>query len=128
MEKQDKYTILIVEDDEVNYLYINILLEKFELNLNILHAINGKIAVEICKENSEIDLILMDIKMPIMNGFEAIKMIKGFRPNLPIVAQTAYSSKDEKEQAFSAGCDDFIIKPISKQSLHCITNKHLIMS
>ena len=54
----------------------------------------------------------MDLKMPIMNGFEATKIIKEFRPDLPIVAQTAYSTNDEKKQAFSAGCDDFISKPI----------------
>ncbi|OYT14659.1 MAG: histidine kinase, partial [Bacteroidetes bacterium 4572_77] len=114
---QDNYTILIVEDEEVNYLYLDILLGKFELNFETLHAKHGKEAVEICKENSEIDLVLMDMKMPIMNGFEATKLIKEFRPTLPIVAQTAYS----------VGCDDFISKPINKTNLKRIMNKYLIM-
>ncbi len=127
-KKQDKYTILIVEDEEVNYLYIDTLLEDFELNLRTLHAKHGKEAVEMCKEKTEIDFVLMDMKMPIMNGFEATKLIKKFRPNLPIVAQTAYSTRDEKEQAFTAGCDDFISKPISEETLSGIINKYLIAS
>jgi len=127
-KKTDKYTILIVEDEEVNYLYIDILLENIELNLKTLHAKHGKEAVEMCKENSEINFVLMDMKMPIMTGFEATKLIKEFRPNLPIVAQTAYSTSDEKEQAFFAGCDDFISKPISKETLNEVINKYLIAS
>jgi len=65
--------------------------------------------------------------MPIMTGFEATKLIKEFRPDLPIVAQTAYSTREEKEQAFLAGCDDFISKPISGETLKMIVNKYLIM-
>ncbi|MEA3450932.1 MAG: response regulator [Bacteroidota bacterium] len=126
--KQDKYTILIVEDEEVNYLYIDTLLEDIELNLTTLHAKHGKEAVEMCKENAEIDFVFMDLKMPIMTGFEATKQIKEFRPDLPIVAQTAYSTRDEKEQAFSAGCDDFISKPISEETLSEIINKYLTAS
>ena len=124
----EKYTILIVEDEEMNYFYLETLLEDFELNLITLHAKHGKEAVEMCKENAEIDFVLMDMKMPIMTGFEATKIIKEFRPDLPIVAQTAYSTKEEKEQAFSAGCDDFISKPISKKTLNEIINKYLITS
>ncbi len=64
--------------------------------------------------------------MPIMNGFEATKLIKKLRPDLMIVAQTAYTSKEDKEKAFSAGCDDFISKPIDEETLNEIINKHLI--
>jgi PAS domain S-box-containing protein len=127
IEKQDKYTILIVEDEEVNHLYLETLLEYCEINFKTIHAKHGKEAVEMCKENSEIDFVLMDMKMPIMTGFEATKLIKEFRPNLPIVAQTAYSTKEEKEQAISAGCDDFISKPISEKKLNEIINKYLII-
>ena len=127
-EKQDKFTILIVEDEEVNYLYLGTLLENAELNFKSLHTKHGKEAVKMCKENTEIDFVLMDMKMPIMTGFEATKLIKKFRPDLPIVAQTAYSTRDEKEQAFSAGCDDFISKPISEETLNEIINKYLITS
>ncbi len=127
-KKQDKYTILIVEDEEVNCLYINTLLEYFELNLKTLNAKHGQEAVEMCKENSEIDFVFMDLKMPVMNGFEATKLIKEFRPDLPIVAQTAYSTREEEEQAFSAGCNDFISKPISEETLNKIISKYLTTS
>ena len=126
-EKQNTYTILVVEDEEINYLFIEILLvEKIEINCNILHAKHGKEAVDICKENSEINFVLMDLKMPVMNGFEATKLIKEFQPDLPIVAQTAYTTNEDKEKAFSAGCDDFISKPISEETLNEIMNKYLI--
>lgn len=125
--KQDKYTILIVEDEEVNFLYLETLLEdEMELECKILHAKNGKEAVDICTQNKGIDFVLMDIKMPIMNGLEATKLIKEFRPNLPIIAQTAYTTNEDKEKAFRAGCDDFMTKPISEETLNKIINKHLI--
>lgn len=125
-KNQDKYTILIVEDEEVNYLYIVTLLEISELNLKILHAKHGREALEMCKENAEIDFVFMDLKMPVMNGLEATKLIKEFRPDLPIIAQTAYSTRAEKEEAISAGCDDFISKPISEETLNEIVYKYLL--
>ncbi|MEA3451070.1 MAG: response regulator, partial [Bacteroidota bacterium] len=107
IEKQSKYTILIVEDEEINLLFINTLLDDIELNLVTLHAKHGKEAVEMCEKNAEIDIVLMDMKMPVMNGFDATKLIKKFRPKLPIIAQTAYSTNEEKKLTLSAGCDDF---------------------
>ncbi|MBN1251603.1 MAG: response regulator [Bacteroidales bacterium] len=125
--KQDKYTILIVEDEEVNYLFIETLLEdEIELNCKTLHAKNEKEAVDICKENTEISFVLMDMKIPIINGFEATKLIKEFRPNLPIVAQTAYTTDEDRKRALSAGCVDFISKPICEETLTEIMNKYLI--
>ncbi len=110
----------------MNYLYLEALLvDGIELNCDILYARNGKEAVDICKKDSNIDLILMDLKMPIMNGFEATKRIKKFRPNLPIVAQTAYTINEDKNKATSAGCDDFISKPISEEKLNEIINRKL---
>ena len=126
-QKQDNYSILIVEDEEINYLYLEILLENFNENLIVLHAKNGRDAVEICEENSSIDLVLMDLKMPIMNGFLATEKIKKFRPNLPIVAQTAYSTNDEKEHAIASGCNDFISKPIDQNEFEMILNKYLLI-
>ena len=123
--KLEKYTVLIVEDEEVNYLYIDTLLESFDLKIQALHAKHGREAVEICKGNPEIGLVLMDLKMPVLNGFDATKQIKEFRPDLPIIAQTAYSTKEEREQAFLAGCDDFISKPISKEIFNKTINKYL---
>jgi len=122
------HTVLIVEDEEVNYIYLQTLLKNnAELNCTILHANNGKEAVEICKDNHDIDIILMDLKMPTMNGFEATKLIKIFRPNLPIVAQTSYSTIEEQEKAISVGCEDFISKPISEETLVGIINKYLFI-
>lgn len=127
IEKPDKCTILIVEDEEVNCLYIETLLEdEIELNCNTLHAKNGKEAVDICRNNKAVDIVLMDLKMPIMNGYEATELIKVFRPDLPIIAQTAYTTHEDKEKSFSAGCDDFISKPISVETLNNIINKYLI--
>lgn len=121
-----KHSILIVEDEEVNYLYINTLLtDVFEMNCDIIHAKTGKQAIEICSTNDAIDLVLMDLKIPEINGFDATKMIKEFKPNLPIIAQTAYSTTEDKKTAMGAGCSDFISKPIGQQSLHSILTKWL---
>ncbi len=123
---QEKFTVLIVEDEEVNYLYIDTLLsDENEINFNTIHAKNGQEAFDICKVNNNIDFVLMDMKMPIMNGFEATKLIKEMRPELPIIAQTAYSTDSDKGRAFSAGCDDFISKPISEATLNGVMKKYL---
>tara|TARA_R110001583_G_scaffold35585_1_gene118156 strand:- start:6247 stop:8628 length:2382 start_codon:yes stop_codon:yes gene_type:complete len=115
---EPKYTLLIVEDEEINYLHLETLLVAIlKLDCLILHAKNGKEAVEICKNNTTIDLIFMDIKMPIMDGYEATKKIRKFLPNIPIIAQTAYSTKEEEKEAIEAGCTYFISKPINKDSL-----------
>ena len=123
----NKYTILIAEDEEVNYMYIEtILKDVMKLDVNILHAKNGREAIETCKNNSTIDIILMDIKMPFLNGLIATKQIRKFRPNLPIIAQTAYSTIEDKEEALAVGCNDFISKPIEKETLTNIIDKFLI--
>lgn len=117
-ENNHKFTFLIVEDEEINFMFIEILLlEKLKIDCRIIHALNGKKAVEICEDNADIDLVLMDLKMPIMNGFEATKLIKELRPNLPIIAQSAYTSDEDRKKAKDAGCDDFISKPIKKETL-----------
>ncbi|MBN2174696.1 MAG: response regulator, partial [Bacteroidales bacterium] len=121
------YTVLVAEDEEVNYLYIEVLFEdETEGNYNLIHAKNGQEAVEICMENNTIDLVLMDIKMPILNGHEATEKIKEKFPKLPIIAQTAYSTEADKQLALKHGCDDFISKPIKKEKLHELIIKHLI--
>jgi len=124
-ENQDKYTILIAEDEEINYLYLDIILSTLEQNIKTIHAKNGQEAVDICKQNSNINLVFMDLKMPVMNGFEATKQIKHFCPNLPIIAQTAYTTSEYKNKAFSTGCDAFISKPINKETLNSICDKYL---
>jgi len=108
-------TILIVEDEYSNYQYLLALLEETELE--ILYAENGKKAVDICRANAKIDLILMDIKMPIMDGHTSAKLIKGFRSDIPIIAQTAYALESERE-TFIGIFDDYITKPISEELLN----------
>ena len=125
--KKIKSTILIAEDEEVNYLVIEILLkDKLKLDCHLIHAKNGQEAVDICKNNKEIDFVLMDIKMPVMNGYEATKQIKKIRPDLAVIAQTAFSTIEDKEKAFSSGCNDFISKPINKDTLKTIVDRILI--
>ncbi|RLD82323.1 MAG: hypothetical protein DRJ10_05180 [Bacteroidetes bacterium] len=108
-------TILIVEDNELNYLLIHEMLSKFSDKL--FHAWNGKEAIEIFAKEKQIDLILMDLKMPVMDGYEALKKIKEISPNIPIIAQTAYASDTDKEEIKSAGFDDYITKPINEDKL-----------
>jgi len=116
-------TLLVAEDDEINYLYIK---EIFKgTGTEILHAINGREAVDICNKNDKIGLVLIDIKMPVMNGYEAIKKIREFRPDLPIIAQTAFALSNEMLKAFNAGSNDYISKPFRKEQLLAIVSKHM---
>ncbi|MBK5202624.1 MAG: response regulator [Prolixibacteraceae bacterium] len=121
-------TILIAEDEEINFLYLKELLNYIDdYNLNILLAKNGEEAVNLCHEN-DVDVILMDIKMPVMNGIEASKKIKAFKPDVPIIVQTAYSMAEDKDLALKSGCDDFVSKPIDKDIFLSVLNKYLKLS
>lgn len=108
-------TILVAEDDEANFMLLKAILNMS--SLNILHAENGSQAIDMTLFNPEIELILMDIKMPEVDGFEATSQIKSFRPELPIIVLTAYSNSEDKEMAFKSGCDDFLTKPIRREIL-----------
>jgi len=108
---------LIAEDEDTNFLYLETVLKYLGMSIRILHAKNGEEAVAICQEHPEIKVVLMDLKMPVMDGYEATRHIKTIRPNLPVVAQTAYSSVEDEQKALQAGCDAFITKPITKEML-----------
>jgi len=124
-QKPIKQVILIVEDRNVNFVFLRtVLLKMKNYKFVIYRAENGKEAINLCRENNNIDLVLMDIKMPIMDGFTATKRIKKIRPNLPIVAQTAYSTEEDIQKALEAGCDDFVSKPISRKRLKPIIGKY----
>ena len=117
------HTILVAEDEESNFMYISELLS--ETHANLLHVSNGQDAVQLCKSNQTIDLVLMDVKMPILHGFDATREIKKTRPNLPIIAQTAFAMSHDKAAAQEAGCDGYISKPMESQKLISLIAKHL---
>jgi signal transduction histidine kinase/CheY-like chemotaxis protein len=114
--------VLVVEDDLINFKLIQKLLSNF--NLKILHAKDGLEAVLMCKQNPEIDLIFMDIKMPNLDGYGAFEQIKKFNTSVPIVAQTSYSFKEELEKINQMGFDGCILKPLDKQKIFEIINKY----
>ncbi len=115
--------ILIAEDEDLNFMLLEELLT--DKNITIIRARNGFEAVEICKSGHQIDLVLMDLKMPIMNGYEATKQIRKILPDLPIIAQTAYTTDVDKNMAFASGCNDFISKPFKQELLVSKINEHL---
>ena len=109
-------TILIAEDENSNYLLLEAILKK--TNVKLLHAWNGKQAIEMLDENPKIDLCLMDLRMPIMDGLEATEKIRKTGNNeLPVIALTAFSEMYQKETAFEKGCDMYMIKPLNKKAL-----------
>jgi len=108
--------ILIAEDDETNFYYLNALL-KHEIGSKVLHASNWREAIELFKANPDIKLILMDIKMPEIDGLEATRQIKLQKKEVPIIAITAYAMSGDEEKVLAAGCDGYLSKPISKKSL-----------
>jgi len=116
-------TILVVEDEESNIFLIQSILEKENCKVLLVHT--GKEAIELCRENPDIDLVFMDIKMPEMDGYEATGEIKKFRSDLPVIAQTAYAVAGERDKSISAGCDDYISKPFMAKDLIALAKKHL---
>ncbi len=116
-------TILVAEDDRINFLLIREILTK--TGVNIIWAANGEEAVDVCKTNDKIDLVLMDIKMPLMDGYEATKIIRGFRPALPVIALTAYAQASDKEKALAEGCVGHISKPVDRALLYSMLQQYL---
>jgi PAS domain S-box-containing protein len=116
-----KKVILVAEDIESNFKLIRYFLS--DSNVEVLHAYNGKEAVEKCLSTGKIDLILMDIKMPVMDGYTAVKLIREKNTIIPIIAQTAYI--DDKEKAIECGCSGFISKPFDKKSLFKVLHEFI---
>ncbi len=111
----DKPLILIAEDDDSNYKYIEIVLQY--ASYNVIRAENGYEAVECCHKYPELSLVLMDIKMPMLDGFEATRQIRTFRPDLPVIALTAHVTAEDRNAAMASGCNEYITKPVSKTTL-----------
>jgi CheY-like chemotaxis protein len=115
--------ILIVEDDEICEMLTVRLLNAN--NNEILLARDGMKAIESCSLHPDIDLILMDMKMPFMDGYEATKQIRQFNKDVIIIAQTAFALIGDREKAIDAGCNDYITKPFSRDLLISLIEKHL---
>lgn len=109
------FFVLIAEDDSVNSYYIQIILKS--LGLQTIIVDNGRDAVEQCRSNKKIGLVLMDLKMPVMDGLEATRQIKAHNPDLPVIAVTGYALKGDSEIAMEAGCSGYLTKPIKKDVL-----------
>lgn len=123
MDSNNKPLILIVEDVESNYLYLNAVLAK--LDVTVEWAKNGIEAVDFAKANPNTDVILMDLQMPEMNGYEATREIKKIYPDMTIIAQTAFAMSEDRAKALEAGCDDYLAKPIRSKDLLDTVNKYL---
>ncbi len=107
--------VLVAEDDEESFVYLTIILKKY--NWNIIRTATGRQTIEKFKEQPDIDLILMDIKLPDLDGYKAARQIKAINPEVPIIAQTAYALEGDRQKALDAGCDEYIAKPIKKEIL-----------
>jgi CheY-like chemotaxis protein len=107
--------ILIVEDDDSSRLYLNKILER--AGADILNARDGQEAVDVAMNNPGIEIILMDIQLPVLDGFSALAKIREVRKDIVVVAQTAYGLLGDKEKILNSGFDDYIIKPILSQNL-----------
>ncbi len=118
----NKLKILIAEDDEASELFITIAVKIF--GNDILTARTGFETVEICRNNPDIDLILMDIKMPGMNGYEATRQIRQFNKDVVIIAQTAFGLIGDREKSIEAGCNDYLAKPLQKNELINLVNRY----
>lgn len=120
MQNWSEKTLLVAEDEMSNYLIISAMLE--ETGIQITHAWDGRNAVELYSKQS-FDLIMMDIKMPYMDGFEATSEIRKMNPVIPIIAQTAYAYK--REECIEAGFTDYISKPFSEKQLIGVIQKYI---
>jgi CheY-like chemotaxis protein len=115
--------ILVVEDDEISLEFLKELFEPF--NTKVLFAFNGKDAVELCRSEPSINLVLMDVQLPVMNGKDAMKEIKLLNPDLPVIAQTAFAMSGDKEKYLRDGFDDYISKPINVQEILSLIEKYI---
>lgn len=117
-------TILVVEDEDFSFMFIDEILSSERAK--VLRAKNGVEAVSMFRDHADtISLILMDIQLPIMDGWEATKEILKHDSNLPIIAQTAYAMKKQREKCFESGCIDYIAKPYDNQQLLDLISQHI---
>jgi two-component system, cell cycle response regulator DivK len=109
-------TMLIAEDDHFSYIYLKEILTG--TGIKILYADNGIRAFAECLKNKDISVVLMDVKMPVVNGLESTRLIKKYKPQIKIIAQTAFAMPEDKQKCINAGCDDYITKPVIPEELY----------
>ncbi len=123
-EKQiKKLKVVIAEDDEMSFQLLAIATKPF--SKEVIHVRSGKEAVAVCGNNHDIDLVLMDIQMPLMDGYEATRQIRQFNKGVVIIAQTAFALADSKEKAMQAGCNDYVPKPINLNMLTDLIGRNI---
>jgi CheY-like chemotaxis protein len=122
-KKERQKTILVVEDQKYNLLVLKKMLE--QSGINVIPVDNGMDAVKVCEQNKDIDLVLMDIKMPVMNGYNAMKEIKKIVPEMKVIAETAYALSGDRSRILDAGFDGYLPKPIIKENLDEILSLNL---
>jgi CheY-like chemotaxis protein len=114
--------VLIADDDIASEMLLSRIL--IGISSKIIKARTGVEVLEMCRNHPDLDLIMMDIRMPVMNGYEATRQIRQFNKSVIIIAQTAYGFADDREKAISAGCNDYISKPIFREKLLSVIKKH----
>jgi CheY-like chemotaxis protein len=119
----NKYKILIADDDNISVILLTNYLKNIPTEFFI--ARDGVEAIKIFEDNPDIDIILMDLKMPKLNGLQATKKIKSLNPNVKIIAETAFAMVDDEKKALDAGCDAYITKPINAEKLITIIKEML---
>ncbi len=121
--KNGQLRVLVAEDEVSNYLFLEEVLQ--EMGAQLFWAKNGNEVLDILENDPGINIILMDIKMPEMNGLEVTKIIKNKYKDIPVIAQTAYAMEEDREKCLQAGCDEYISKPIDIYELMDILNKFI---
>lgn len=119
-----KPLVLVAEDDRINFLYLETVLKR--AGCDYIHAVNGTEAVELCRSNPDISFVLMDIKMPVMTGLEATRLIKKINPSLPVIALTAYAQTGDRQRILEAGCDEYLAKPVTPDLLRNLIDKYIL--
>jgi|WetSurMetagenome_2_1015567.scaffolds.fasta_scaffold657378_1 CheY-like chemotaxis protein len=110
------YTVLVAEDDPLNYRYIELLLSR-RTGINLIWAKDGRQAANACQQNSGIDIVLLDLQLPEIDGLKTLELIKKYNPYLPVIIQTANSWNNEEDTCYQAGSDGFFNKPLNIDNL-----------
>ncbi len=120
MDSAKKFKILIADDDNISVILLINYLKS--INADFIIARNGQEALDLFNQNPNLDLILMDIKMPMLDGLEVTMQIKAKNPNIKIIAETAFAMADDERKAIEAGCDAYITKPFNAERLITLVN------